>query len=287
MCTAGPTTLDDPGSPQHPRSVWLVALGASGCDIRNRTTAESEVRRAGSVRRRSVGGARARVTRREIRCPADGTLVAEVDEAGPEDTEAAIAAAHRAFHDGAWPTTSSRERGDLLLRVADLLERDTDVVARMESLDTGKRLVESQYDVADVVVGLPPLRPGRRRGVRPGRRHRQRRRRQPDRARADRRLRPDHAVELPAAPGVLEGRALPGRRQHLRAQAQRADPAHRDPPDAAARGGRAARGRRQPRPRRRRDGGRPALHRPARRPGVLHRRARDGPADHGRRGRRR
>ena len=89
--------------------------------------------------------------RREIRCPADGTLVAEVDEAGAEDTEAAIAAAHRAFHESGWPTTSSRERGDLLLRVADLLERDTEDVARMESLDTGKRLVESRYDVADVV----------------------------------------------------------------------------------------------------------------------------------------
>ncbi len=88
--------------------------------------------------------------RREIRCPADGTLVAEVDEAGPEDTDAAIAAAHRAFHDGPWPGTSSRERGDLLLKVADLLERDTDAIARMESLDTGKRLVESEYDVADV-----------------------------------------------------------------------------------------------------------------------------------------
>jgi betaine-aldehyde dehydrogenase len=89
--------------------------------------------------------------RREIRCPADGSLVAEVDEAGTEDTDAAIAAAHRAFHGGGWSTTSGRERGDLLLRVADLLERDTDEVARMESLDTGKRFVESQYDVADVV----------------------------------------------------------------------------------------------------------------------------------------
>ena len=39
---------------------------------------------------------------------------------------------------------------------------------------------------------------------------------------------------------VVEGRAVPGRGQHLRAQAQRAHPAHRDPPDAAARGGRAA-----------------------------------------------
>ena len=89
--------------------------------------------------------------RREIRCPADGTLVAEVDEATEADTEAAVAAAHAAFHDGPWPTTSSRERGDLLLRLADLLERDTDDIARMESLDTGKRFVEGQYDVADVV----------------------------------------------------------------------------------------------------------------------------------------
>ncbi len=89
--------------------------------------------------------------RREIRCPADGTLVAEVDEAGAEDTEAAITAAHRAFHDGPWPHASARERGDLLLRVAGLMERDKDTLARLESLDTGKRLVESEYDIDDIV----------------------------------------------------------------------------------------------------------------------------------------
>ncbi|NYE37011.1 betaine-aldehyde dehydrogenase [Nocardioides cavernae] len=89
--------------------------------------------------------------RREIRCPADGTLVAEVDEADAEDTSRAIAAAHRAFHDGEWPGWSNRARGDLLLRVADLLERDKADVARAESLDTGKRLVEGEYDVDDVV----------------------------------------------------------------------------------------------------------------------------------------
>jgi betaine-aldehyde dehydrogenase len=89
--------------------------------------------------------------RREIRCPADGTLVAEVDEAGAEDTEAAIAAAYAAFLDGPWPETSARERGDLLMRLADLLEREAEELARMESLDTGKRLVESRYDITDVV----------------------------------------------------------------------------------------------------------------------------------------
>ena len=88
--------------------------------------------------------------RRTITCPADGTVVGEVDEAGPDDTAAAISAAYAAFHEGPWPGTSARERGDLLLRTADLLERDTAVVAEAESMDTGKRLVESEYDVADV-----------------------------------------------------------------------------------------------------------------------------------------
>src|SRR6476660_1867440 len=90
--------------------------------------------------------------RRTIRCPADGSLVAEIDEAGPDDARAAVGAAYDAFHHGPWPTTSARERGDLLLRVADLLERDRDQIALAESRDTGKRLVESEYDVADVAA---------------------------------------------------------------------------------------------------------------------------------------
>jgi len=89
--------------------------------------------------------------RREIRCPADGSLVAEVDEAGPKDTLDAIAAARAAFDDGAWSSSPTPERGALLHRVADLLVRDKAAVARAESLDTGKRLVESEYDVDDVV----------------------------------------------------------------------------------------------------------------------------------------
>ncbi|MEU6379707.1 aldehyde dehydrogenase family protein [Streptomyces sp. NPDC046909] len=88
---------------------------------------------------------------REIRCPADGSLVAVVDEAGGKDTVEAIGAARRAFDEGPWPHTSAEERGDLLLRVADLLVRDKAALARAESLDTGKRLVESEYDIDDIV----------------------------------------------------------------------------------------------------------------------------------------
>lgn len=88
---------------------------------------------------------------REIRCPADGTLAATVSEGTRRDTEAAITAARRAFDEGPWPRTPERERGALLLRTADLIERDAKDFARAESLDTGKRLVESEYDIADVV----------------------------------------------------------------------------------------------------------------------------------------
>ena len=87
---------------------------------------------------------------REIRCPADGSLVAAVDEAGPKDVAVAVAAARDAFDRGPWPGTPAAERGRLLLRVADLLERDKTDLARAESLDTGKRLVESEYDLDDI-----------------------------------------------------------------------------------------------------------------------------------------
>ncbi len=100
---------------------------------------------AGEWREPVAGG------RREIRCPADGALTATVSEGTRPDAEAAIVAARRAFDEGPWPRTPERERGALLLRTADIIERDAKEFARAESLDTGKRLVESEYDIADVV----------------------------------------------------------------------------------------------------------------------------------------
>ncbi|WP_107771184.1 aldehyde dehydrogenase family protein [Nocardioides sediminis] len=87
---------------------------------------------------------------RTIRCPADQTEVGEVPEATAADAEAAVRAARRAFDDGPWPHTSAFERAALLRRVADRLAAEKDEVARLESLDTGKRFVESQIDVDDI-----------------------------------------------------------------------------------------------------------------------------------------
>ncbi len=89
---------------------------------------------------------------RTIYCPADGTPVATVSEAEPPDTVDAIRAARRAFDDGRWSRRSAADRCAVLDRTADLLERDRDRYARAESLDTGKRLVESEQDLDDVIA---------------------------------------------------------------------------------------------------------------------------------------
>ena len=88
---------------------------------------------------------------REIHCPADGQHVVTVAEATPEDARAAVAAAREAFDFGPWRETTTGERADLLHRLADKLEEEKDDVARLEALDTGKRFVEAQGDMDDVI----------------------------------------------------------------------------------------------------------------------------------------
>ncbi|PWH06101.1 betaine-aldehyde dehydrogenase [Brachybacterium endophyticum] len=89
---------------------------------------------------------------REIRCPADGSLVAVVDEATEVDTRAAIQAARRSFDSGVWTSVPAPDRGALLLRAAEALRERKEEFSRAESLDTGKRLVESRLDMDDIAA---------------------------------------------------------------------------------------------------------------------------------------
>jgi aminomuconate-semialdehyde/2-hydroxymuconate-6-semialdehyde dehydrogenase len=68
--------------------------------------------------------------------PATGKAIAEIADSGPEDVDAAVAAASRAFEP--WRRTPAEERSRLLLRVADLIEENFDELARLESQDNGK-----------------------------------------------------------------------------------------------------------------------------------------------------
>src|SRR5882757_9196284 len=98
----------------------------------------------GGWRHASDGGTR------DIVNPADGSIAAVVDEATTDDACAAVSAARVAFDDGAWPATSAAERAELLDRIADLLQRDKEALASLETRDTGKTLVESRIDIDDV-----------------------------------------------------------------------------------------------------------------------------------------
>ncbi|MFI6480897.1 aldehyde dehydrogenase family protein [Nonomuraea sp. NPDC050663] len=78
--------------------------------------------------------------------PATEGELAQVAEASAVDVDRAVRAARAAFEPGSpWSRTTPRERGRLLWRMAELIERDADQLARLESLDNGK-LVRAARD---------------------------------------------------------------------------------------------------------------------------------------------
>ncbi len=84
--------------------------------------------------------------------PFDGSVLDTVAEAASSDVDAAVAAAQEAFEAGPWRRTTLTERGALLARIADLLQRDREQLAHTESLDTGKTLNEARADVDDTMA---------------------------------------------------------------------------------------------------------------------------------------
>ena len=83
--------------------------------------------------------------------PATGAVIATAPDSKAVDVEAAIDAARRTFDEGTWwPGTPARERGRILLRAADIVRREQERLARMESLDSGKPIGDAREDVAEV-----------------------------------------------------------------------------------------------------------------------------------------
>jgi len=68
--------------------------------------------------------------------PATGKSYSRVPDSGKEDVDLAVSAAEAAFP--AWSKMAAIERSQVLLRIADLIERDLEKFARAESIDTGK-----------------------------------------------------------------------------------------------------------------------------------------------------
>ncbi len=76
--------------------------------------------------------------------PATGEPLAEIAEGGAEDVDRAVQAARRAFDAGPWRTMAAAERGRVVWKLGELLRRDADSIAALETLDTGKTFFESR-----------------------------------------------------------------------------------------------------------------------------------------------
>src|ERR1700755_1530215 len=86
--------------------------------------------------------------------PATGEVLTQIAEASSSDVERAVQAARRAFEDrnGAWRKLSASERGRLIWKLSDLVEKHMDELAELETLDNGKPIFESRYVDMQMVI---------------------------------------------------------------------------------------------------------------------------------------
>ncbi|HXH27985.1 MAG TPA: aldehyde dehydrogenase family protein [Candidatus Polarisedimenticolia bacterium] len=75
--------------------------------------------------------------------PATEEVLTEVAEGRAEDIDRAVAAARKAFTEGAWPKMAPADRGRLLWAIADRLESRLQEIATLETLDSGKTITEA------------------------------------------------------------------------------------------------------------------------------------------------
>jgi betaine-aldehyde dehydrogenase len=84
--------------------------------------------------------------------PATGETIAMAPRATLEETRSAIRAAREAFDAGPWPGMTAQARGRVLLEVARRLRERTAELAKLETENMGKPIIESELDVADAAT---------------------------------------------------------------------------------------------------------------------------------------
>jgi betaine-aldehyde dehydrogenase len=84
--------------------------------------------------------------------PASEEVIAQAPDANMDDVNRAVAAAKAAFEDGPWATTTAQERGRVLFRLADKIRQNAAMLAELECRNTGKPIVEAEYDINDVAT---------------------------------------------------------------------------------------------------------------------------------------
>ncbi|KAK9453094.1 aldehyde dehydrogenase domain-containing protein [Dipodascopsis uninucleata] len=84
--------------------------------------------------------------------PIDCSHLCDLQEANHEDVDVAVEAASKAFK--TWKKLTAGERGEYIRKLADLIDRDSELFAKIESLNNGKSLLCARFDVGLVVKYL-------------------------------------------------------------------------------------------------------------------------------------
>lgn len=82
--------------------------------------------------------------------PATGEVIAHVAQANVADVDRAVTAAHTRFTDGPWKRMRSRERGQLLQRIANLIREKSEMLAQIESRNGGKPITAARGEIGAV-----------------------------------------------------------------------------------------------------------------------------------------
>jgi betaine-aldehyde dehydrogenase len=84
--------------------------------------------------------------------PSTVETIARVPDANPADIDRAVEAARTAFDAGPWKDATAQDRGRVLFRLAEIVRQRADELARLETRNTGKPIVEAEFDIADVAT---------------------------------------------------------------------------------------------------------------------------------------
>jgi betaine-aldehyde dehydrogenase len=84
--------------------------------------------------------------------PATGDTIGVVADANAADVDRAVRAARAAFDDGPWKDATAQDRGRVLFKLAEVVRQRTDQLAELETRNTGKPIVEAEFDIADVAT---------------------------------------------------------------------------------------------------------------------------------------
>jgi len=88
----------------------------------------------------------------EVIDPATGDTLGRTPAAAAADLDRAVAAARRAFDQGPWKDATAQDRGRVLFNLAQRVRDHATELAELESRNTGKPIVEAEFDIADVAT---------------------------------------------------------------------------------------------------------------------------------------